>query len=367
MPSSVGNPRVVIDVGKLRHNLEHLVGVCHAKGVSVAVVTKVVCADPQIVALIEQSEADFIADSRVENLAAIHSSKPRMLLRLSQPSEVEQVILNAEISLQSELSTIAKLGQAARLHKRPHQVVLMVDMGDLREGIFYEDRSALLAAARAVMAEEYLQLQGIGVNLTCYGAVIPDEQNLGGLVAAAEYLREQLHIDLSLVSGGNSSSYTMVRDGLVPAGINNLRLGEAFVLGNDTALCQLMPELRGDAFMLVAELIEVQTKPSKPIGRSGANAFGETVSYPDLGLRRRGILAIGRQDTNAEGLVALDKRVHVLGASSDHLLVDLTEAPEYEVGQEVAFGLDYGTLLRAFTSAYVKRQYKTVDSSGQDC
>ncbi len=352
------NPRVIVDIEKLRHNLRHIRAMVAPYGVQVAIVTKVFCAAAPIVAMLRQEQVECLADSRLANLSAIGPGpQPRLLLRVAMPSEVEGVVEHSEISLQSEKATIALLGEAARRAGKRHGVVLMIDMGDLREGIFFRDRDRIADTARTVLALPSLELLGVGVNLTCYGAIIPDERNLGGLVEIAEWLRSELHVELPLISGGNSSSLGLVSVGRAPRGINNLRIGEAFALGNDTAKCQLIPELYGDAFTLCAELVEVQRKPSKPIGQSGANAFGEAVHYDDRGEQLRGILALGRQDVNAESLRPLDKRVEILGASSDHLLVNLSQAPEYEVGQELRFGLDYGNLLRVFTSAYVAKEY----------
>ena len=351
------NPRIIVNLDKLSHNLQAIREILQPRNIDFAVVTKVFCADKRIVSMLRESGVDFFADSRLANLQAIGEGPRRLLLRVAMLSEAERVVANSELSLQSEISVIRALGEAADRLKRRHGVVLMVDMGDLREGIFYRDRESILRTARAALDYEYLSLEGVGVNLTCYGAIVPDEHNLGGLVDIARWLRQELGVPLPLVSGGNSSSLGLISRGEAPEGITNLRLGEVLALGNDTAACCLMPGFCGDAFTLCAELVEVQRKPSKPIGVSGANAFGESVRYEDRGWQRRGILAIGRQDIHAETLHPLDERVEILGASSDHLLVNLTQAPEYEVGAEIRFNLDYGNLLHAFTSAYVAREY----------
>lgn len=350
-------PRLTADLGKLRHNLDVLQGICRKHGIEMAAVTKVVCADPRIVALLEDSPVAILADARVRNLQSMRTTKPRMLMRLSMPSEVEAVVACAEISLQSEIHTLRCLAAAAQRQGVRHKVVLMIDMGDLREGIFFQDREQIHLTVEEVLAHPHLELHGIGVNLTCYGAILPDQENLGGLVALADEIRKRYGIALPMVSGGNSSTIGMVREGRAPAGITNLRLGEALMLGNDTATCCLMEGLHGDAFTLSAELIELQRKPSKPIGTSGANAFGEKVTFEDHGPQLRGILAVGRQDVVAEGLTPHDTRVRLLGASSDHLLVDLSEAPEYRVGDPLHFNPDYGALLRASTSPYVHKDY----------
>lgn len=350
-------PCVRVDMRKLRHNLETLLEIVHSQGMTAAMVTKVVCAEPRIVRLIQESDADIIADSRVKNLRSIGEGKPRMLLRVAMPSEAEEVAASSEMSLQSEPATLRLLSEAAVRQGKSHKVILMIDMGDLREGIFFRNRGEILETTRLVRDLPGLELYGTGVNLTCYGAIIPDDENLGGLVEITEWLRRELNEPIPFISGGNSSSIGLVREHKAPHGITNLRLGESLVLGNDTAKCEVMEGLHGDCFTLCAELCEVKVKPSKPIGTSGANAFGEKVVYEDIGDIRRGILAIGRQDINAENLLPRDPCVKILGASSDHLLVNLSDAPGYKVGDILEFDLDYGNLLRAFTSAYVDRVF----------
>ena len=351
-------PRITIDLNKLKHNLNCLNALCHDQGIDTAIVTKVFCADRRIVRLINNSDTDMFADSRVQNLKDMFVSKPRLLLRIGMQSEVDAIVSSAEISMQSEYETIIKLNEAARKQGKKHAVILMIDMGDLREGIFNEDRDKILRTARLLQGADNLEFYGIGVNLTCYGGILPDDNNLGGLVEIAGWLRKELHAEIPVVSGGNSSTMGMLMSYKVPKGVNHLRLGESFVLGNDTATGKPVPGLNTDCFVLEAEIVELQTKPSKPIGKSGPNAFGEYLEYPDRGMMKRAILAIGRQDVNVDGLTPLDPEVEILGASSDHLIVNLTECKkEYSVGDVIGFIPDYGALLHLFTSKYVDRNY----------
>ena len=197
----------------------------------------------------------------------------------------------------------------------------------------------------------------MGTNLTCFGGILPDAQNLGVLLEIAADLRRQLGIPLPLVSGGNSSSLHLLLAGKLPSGINHLRLGEGLMLGMDTSDGTPIQQLSQQVFTQFARLVEVYDKPSKPIGKAGPNAFGEEVFFEDLGPMRRGILAIGRQDTDAEGLTPLDARIKVLGASSDHLIVDLNKAPDLKVGDVLGFTPGYGALLKAYTSTYIHKEY----------
>ncbi len=299
----------------------------------------------------------MLADARTENLARLNTRKPKLLLRAPAPEEVEETVLLADISLVSEIETIRALGKAASAAGKTHQIILMIDLGDLREGLLFLNREEIYRAADAAKAEAGVELVGVGTNLTCYGAILPDENNLGELCKIVDELRARTGLPIPIVSGGNSSSLGILKRGLVPECVNHLRLGESIFLGNDTAACRVMNGLVGDAFTLSTRLIEVQRKPSVPIGESGANAFGEYPTFESLGEQIRGICKIGRQDTVADGLTPRDGNIKIIGASSDHLIVDLTHAKEYRVGDVLDFTPDYGALLRAYTSAYVFRDY----------
>ncbi len=350
-------PRITADLTKIKHNVDMLCALCSEHGVSIAAVAKVVCADERIARVLEGSGATMLADARTENLARLNTKKPKLLLRAPAPEEAEETVQIADISLVSEAATIRALGKAASAAGKTHQIILMIDLGDLREGLLFLNRAAIECAADTAKQEPGIELLGVGTNLTCYGAIIPDETNLGQLCDIAEELRARTGLPIPIVSGGNSSSLGLLKRGLVPDCVNHLRLGESIMLGNDTAACRVMNGLYGDAFTLATRLIEVQRKPSVPIGESGANAFGEHPTFESLGEQVRGICKIGRQDTVADGLTPRDGDIKIIGASSDHLIVDLTHAKEYHVGDVLEFTPDYGALLRAYTSPYVARDY----------
>ena len=350
-------PRITADLTKIKHTIDMLNALCAENGVSIAAVTKVVCADERIVRVLEESGVTMLADARTENLAHLKTEKPKLLLRAPAPEEAAEAVALADISLVSEIDTIRALGAAARAAGKTHKIILMVDLGDLREGLLFQERDAIYRAADAAKEQPGIELYGIGTNLTCYGAIIPDENNLGELCNVADELRERTGLPIPIVSGGNSSSLGLLKRGLVPECVNHLRLGESIFLGNDTAACRVMNGLYGDAFTVATRLIEVQRKPSVPIGESGANAFGEHPTFESLGDQIRGICKIGRQDTVADGLTPRDSDIKIIGASSDHLIVDLTHAKEYRVGDVLEFTPDYGALLRAYTSPYVARDY----------
>ncbi len=359
-------PRLIIDLKKLSSNLDAVAKITKEQGkCSLMIVTKGLCADAQMVKLVAEHKAvDFMADSRVKNIAtyadmARANGKLTVLLRLPMHSEIEEVIKYVDLSFNSEISTISLLNKESIKQQKKHKVLLMIDLGDLREGIFFKEEDKIFSTIKEILAMSNIELYGIGVNLTCYGAIIPKNDNLSVLTGLAEKIEKKFDIKLSMVSGGNSSSIYLVGKGELPEGINNLRLGEAFLLGNDTAYGDKLDGTTGDALLLEAQIIELQEKPSLPIGEVGVDAFGQIPYYEDRGVIKRAIIGIGKQDTDLDSMIPLDKKIEILGGSSDHTILDVTKSGiVYKVGDIVTFELGYGGMLKTSTSPYVEKGYK---------
>lgn len=349
-------PQLEIDARKLKANAQAITELSARFGVSVCGVTKVTCGSPEAARAMRDGGVMMIGDSRLENIARMRAAGipgPYMLIRLPMLSQADQVVELADYSLVSELGTARALDRAAGRAGVTHKLVLMVDLGDLREG-FWEDE--LVPAAVAVARQEHAVLAGIGVNLCCYGGVCPTTANLGCLVQLAREVEQATGITLEIVSGGNSGTIGMLLDGTLPAGINHLRIGEGIVLGRETIARRPIPDANLDACVLRAEVIEVREKPSVPIGVIGQDVFGNTPTFVDHGRQRRAICAIGHQDTVPANLTPVDPAISVLGASSDHLLLDVTAmAVQPQVGDVIEFLPGYAALLMAMTSPYVAK------------
>lgn len=353
----MGYPRIEIDIDKLTHNTKTIVNLCHKKDIKVAGVTKVFCADPNIVKAYISGGIDYLADSRIENLIKMRDfTLPKILLRIPMLSEVEDVVDYSDISLNSEIKTVKALSNMAMKKNKIHNIILMVDLGDLREGYF--NKEELYKSVERILELPGINLKGLGTNLSCYGGVIPEEENLKKLVKITDNIENKYNIKLNIVSGGNSSSLHLLYKNSMPEGINNLRLGESLVLGRETAYGRKIENTYGDAFKLIVEAIEIKEKPSVPIGNIGMDAFGNTPNFEDRGIRKRMICAIGRQDVDLDEIVPEDKDISILGGSSDHLLLDITDSKiEYTVGDKVSFNMSYGSILSTMTSPYVKKVY----------
>jgi len=349
-------PKIVIDTEKFRHNLKTLANLAHTRGISLMAVSKVFCADHTLVNILIDEDIDYIADSRLDNLKEIITKIPKVLLRLPSFGDAERTVLNCDISLNSELVTIKELDKYSRKHNLKHQIILMIDLGDLREGIFNENE--IFDTVKSILLLDNIILKGIGTNLTCYGGVIPTIETLTKLVDYKTRIENMFNITLDIVSGGNSSTVELLQDDNVPFGINNLRLGEAIVLGRETAYGSFIDATYSDIFTLEAEIIELKEKPSIPIGKIGMNAFGKVPVFEDKGNMLRAIIAIGKQDVDHNEIIPFDT-VTILGSSSDHLIIDVSDSMNiYEVGDIMKFKLTYSSILSLMTSKYVGKAYE---------
>jgi predicted amino acid racemase len=353
----MAGPKVTIDLAIIERNARTVVARCAASGIGVFGVTKGTCGMPQVARAMLRGGVKGIAESRFENIHRLREAGidcPIMLLRSPPLGRVEDLVRNVDISLQSEIATMREISRVAERLGRVHDIVLMVDLGDLREGIWPSD---LLPTVEQVMELKGIRIAGVGTNLTCFGAIVPTEENLNQLIGHAYKVERLTGRQLDVVSGGNSSSLPLLLADRMPQGINNLRIGEAILQGGrDTFLEEPWRELDQGAFTLAGELLEVKVKPSMPIGTAGVDAFGQRPRFVDEGDRLRGIANIGREDVIVEGLMPLDQGVRVLGASSDHLVLDLTEAPAPpRVGDLVGFHMNYGAMLTVMTSEYVEK------------
>lgn len=354
--NAVSGPTLTIDLKKIEHNTRTIVSLCRRHNIEVVGVTKATCGMPEVAGAMLRGGVAGIGESRLKNIQRLRDASvkcPMMLLRIPPLSLVDEIVETVDISLNSELSVIRGLADAARKKGRVHKLILMVDLGDLREGIWPDD---LIPFTRAVAKFPGVAIVGIGTNLTCYGGVIPSPENMRALVEYARMIEQTLARKLRYISGGNSSGLPLLAAGKMPRAINHFRIGEAILLGRETVYRQAWPGTFQDAFILTAEIIELKQKPSRPIGKIGTNAFGKKPVFENRGYIFRAILNVGRGDVSVEGLTPLNPDVTILGASSDHLIVDVTNIdPPPRLGDSPGFKVNYAALVGAMSSAYVEK------------
>ena len=351
-------PRLEIDLGKIQHNARTLVERLARRGISVTGVTKAALGSSEVAHAMQLAGVGGLGDSRIENIEAMrssHVSARLSLIRSPMLSQAKRVVMSADVSFNTELEVIRRLSLEAGKVGRTHAVVLMVELGDLREGIMPDD---LVAAVRETLSLPNIVFKGIGTNLACRSGASPDDANMGELSRLATLIEATFDISIEIVSGGNSANLQWAFGSDHMGRINNLRLGESILLGVEALDRHVIDGLYTDATTLVAEVIESKPKPTQPTGKLAQNAFGECPEVVDRGTVAQAILAIGVQDVDLGGLKPPDG-IEILGGSSDHLVVT-SNAGDLAVGAEVTFQLDYSALLRAMTSPFVAKSYKSV-------
>jgi predicted amino acid racemase len=354
-------PRLEIDLEKISANAAILVKRLGDRGMAITGVTKVMMGCPVLARTLLKAGVSGLGDSRIENIErmrAILGAGPVMtLIRSPMLSQAERVVQSADISFNTELAVIEQLSVAALAAGRTHGVLLMIELGDLREGIMPSDLDGLV---RKVLRLPNIALKGIGTNLACLSGTSPDATNMAELSALAHAVEGIFGSTLDIVSGGNSANIEWAFGAQDTDGINDLRLGEAILFGREALHRKAIDGLHGDAFALAAEVIEAKRKPTQPRGVIAQNAFGEMGHATNRGEITQAILAIGRQDCDPAGLDP-PTGMTILGASSDHLVID-TGDHSLAAGDELRFGINYTTLLRAMTSPFVNKVMLTGSS-----
>jgi len=354
--SDIVTPRIEIDLGKIAHNAKTLNKLYGSKGISITGVTKVVCGDPKIADVLVKSGISILADSRIDNIRKMRKAGIQaqfLLQRTPIPSQTELVVRYADVSLNTELSVIKGLSRSAVKQGITHKIILMVELGDLREGLLPSD---LENTVKEIIVLKGIEFVGVGTNLACFGGIEPDEEKMEYLSTIVKNIEEKFGLTLEFVSGGNSANYSWFISTKDIGKINNLRLGESIFLGCETLYRKHIPNLFTDAFTLITEVIESKIKPSVPYGNIHQDAFGNTPKFQDRGQIKRAILGVGLQDVLVSGLTPM-LDIDILGASSDHIIVDAKQI-ELNVGNGVSFNLNYGALLSSMTSPYVIKKYK---------
>ncbi|WP_299961067.1 alanine/ornithine racemase family PLP-dependent enzyme [uncultured Roseobacter sp.] len=347
------SPRVEIDLGKIQANARCLVRRLGTRGLSVTGVTKAVCGHPDIAAAMVDGGVADLADARIKNIVRMRMEGircPISIIRAPMLSEMEDVVRCCGSSYNTEMDTILKLGTTAKKQGTSHDVILMVEMGDMREGILPEN---LNDCVTGVIATPGVALRGLAANFACMGDLAPTAGGMAMLSRLADQVEGDCGPVVDLVSGGGSANLPWALGEVSIGRVNNLRLGEAILLGTDPVTGHPITGLHTDAFALFAEVIEASRKPSPLPTRSIAPELGMLKLVRNDDLRVRTILAVGQQDTDAGGLT-FPSGMAFIGATSDHTVVD-TAKSAVPVGSEMKMGMNYSALMRAMSAPDVAK------------
>lgn len=349
---------LLIDEDKIAFNISRTVRRCASHGLEVIGVVKACHGFEPVVRRFVEAGCAGLAFSRLDSIVALSPEPglPRTLIGLTTPDEAQRTVSLADASHQSELSTILALADAATRQRRCHEVVLMVDVGDHREGLAPEQ---VYATARAVceLSSPYLKLGGIGANYACSSGRMPDAASLALIAELASSLEQTLGVPMNTVSVGGSVMLDWLDHNPVPPGIRQVRIGEAALLGTLPAVGRLAPDLHRDAFRLRGRIVELkQRQIGVDAGPTGADALGRRPKTGPIGQRLRALVDFGAVDTDPLALQPIDDGVELVSTNSDCTVFDVSGCSrELRVGDSLEFLVHYSALIRSFHSRCTQR------------
>jgi len=353
--------RVTINLHALEHNLSIIRSWMDQFSASWTVVTKVLCGHVDTLRALQMLGIRSMGDSRLDNLRAIEKIVPDLeswYMRVSDLSSVREVVALADVSLNSETEVIKSLNEEAKRLDKLHRVIIMIELGDLREGIlpgslirFYED----------VFRLSNIEVIGIGANLGCLAGAVPSIDQFMQLILYRELLELKFSKKLSMISAGSSVVLPLLLDKSLPGAINHFRIGESIFLGSDLLNGGTLPYLRDDVVLLEAEIAEIKEKGLTPQMETGsltpfeAETTDDTVTPGQRGYRA--LVSVGQLDTDISGLTPVNPNYKIAGASSDITVVNVGDNPKgLEVGGSITFRVNYAAMLRLMSGKYIAKE-----------
>jgi ornithine racemase len=334
----LSTPRLEIHLDKVFQNAEFIVKKLGVLGIKTVGITKGCAGDLSIAGAMISAGVAAIGDSHFQNIVKLKQGGvnfPFWMIRNPLSKQLSQIIENTEISFNSETSTIQRIADQNALSNSSHQVVIMVEVGDLREGIYPKDLGKFLNGLNTTARNS---IAGIGATLGCLTHDQPARQHLELVTEAADMFKRHLGRPPQIVTlGGSCLIPLMLENPNLLRGVTHLRVGEAILLGMD-GLGNQIDGLHQDAIELVAEVIEVHDHPK--LGKD-AREVAVGVGYQDM----------DAPDTQVTSIL----ESKIIASTSDHTVLSCPSDMDVKVGAEVHFRLSYKAMLRAFISPYVEK------------
>ncbi|MGQ1908444.1 alanine racemase [Marinifilum sp. RC60d5] len=351
---------ITLDVDKLQANFKFLDDLLSERKIGWSVVSKLLCGNKMFLEKLVGLGVKSLCDSRVTNLKMIKTLNCNIETIYIKPppkQSVKDVVEFADISVNTELKTINWLSKEALKQNKTHKIIIMIELGELREGVMRED---FVSFYRKVFELPNIEVVGIGTNLTCLNGVLPSEDKLIQLSLYRQLIEAKFTKEIPMVSGGSSVTIPLIFNEVLPSGVNHFRIGESLFMGTDVYNDKPLNGLNTDVFKLYAEIIELIEKPMVPVGEFGTNLEGESleVELENHGATsNRAIIDLGLLDVDSNHIIPKDSSINLIGASSDMLVIDLGENKgNYKVGGLIEFNLDYMGVLRIMSSKYIEKR-----------
>jgi predicted amino acid racemase len=345
---------------ELRHNYEYLDKLFKDNGIKWGITTKLLCGNRDFINEVTDLGIGEVHDSRISNLKVVKNIDPDTVTIYIKPppkDTIPDLIRYADISLNTELSTMHELSEEAVRQDKVHKVIIMIEMGDLREGVMRDD---LVDFYEKVFRLPGLEVVGLGTNLNCLHGVMPDGDKLIQLALYKQIIELRFKKEIPLVSGGTTVTIPLLLNNQLPDGINHFRVGEALFFGKDLFSDGVIDGMSDQVMELYTQIIEISEKPMVPTGDLGVNPQGKTAEIKEENRGKtayRAIVDIGTLDIQPNYLIPVNDNITISDASSDMLVLDVGENPKgYKVGDMIRFKLKYMGALGLMSSDYIEKK-----------
>lgn len=351
--------QLILYTQKLKHNYGFLDRLFAEHNIAWGIVTKLLCGNKLYLQELMQLNIKQMLDTRIANMKRIKKLNPDMQTVYIKPPakrSIANVIKYADASFNTDYYTLKMLSEEACKQGKQHKVIIMVEMGDLREGVM---GSQLIDFYEQVFALPNIEVIGIGTNLNCLNGIMPNQDKLVQLCLYKQLLEMKFNHKIPWISGGTSVTLSLLLKKQIPAQINHFRIGEALFFGNDLFTGEIFEGMETDVFKLFAEIIELYEKPIIPTGQQSENVAGHIPEFDpnDYGKTTyRAITDIGLLDINLNYLTPEDDSIKIIEASSDMLVIDLGDNKTgYKTGDLISFKLRYMGVLGLMNSYYIEK------------
>jgi predicted amino acid racemase len=353
---------VELDRVKLRENFDLLKKHFDEHEVEWGIVTKLLCGNKLFLQEVLNLGIKQMHDSRISNLKTVKMLDPTVQTVYIKPPakrSIKSLVTYADVSLNTEMATLRLISEEAQNQNKTHKVVIMIELGDLREGVMGEE---VVDFFRQVFELPNIKVVGLGSNLNCLHGVMPSADKFIQLNLYKELIKAHFDYDIQSISGGTSVVLPMLFRNQLPEAVNHFRVGETLYFGLNIEDGSTFEGMHDDVFKLRMEIIELTEKPMIPTGELAENPSGEMLKidenlYGKTSLRA--ILDAGLLDISPDYLIPYDENIEIVGASSDMLVLDLGKSKQkYEVGDLIDFRLKYMGALGIMNSNYIEKRLK---------
>lgn len=345
---------------ELRHNFKYLDSLFKEHDIKWGITAKLLCGNKDYIREVINLGVGEVHDSRISNLKVTKEIDPDTVTIYIKPppkDTIPDLIKYADISLNTELSTMHALSDEAVKQGKIHKVIIMIEMGDLREGVMRDD---LIDFYEKVFRLPGIEVVGLGTNLNCLHGVMPDGDKLIQLALYKQIIELRFKRKIPLVSGGTTVTIPLLLNKQLPTGVNHFRVGEALFFGKDLFTDDVIKGMSDQVMELYTQIIEISEKPMVPTGELGVNPQGKTAEINEDNYGKtayRAIVDIGTLDIQPNYLVPVNEDITITDASSDMLILDVgTNEKDYKVGDEIRFKLKYMGALGLMSSDYIEKR-----------